>query len=88
MTQCPPIPPMCASITVWSETKSMQISIQLIIFSHSMKVVNIQVLVDSGANISCIDQHFVRKYNLPTMKLPIPIRARNADHSNNKSGDI
>ena len=51
MMQCPPIPPMCASITVRSETKSMQISIQLIIPSHSMKVVNIQALVDSGANI-------------------------------------
>ena len=53
-----------------------------------MKVVNTQALVDSGADISCIDQHFVRKHNLSTMELPISIRARNADHSNNKSGDI
>ena len=53
-----------------------------------MKVINIQVLVDSSMDISCIDQHFVRKNNLSTMKLPIPIRARNADHSNNKSSDI
>ena len=83
MMQCPPISPVCASITARSETKSMQIPIQLIIPSHSMKVVNTQALVDSGTDISCIDQHFIK-----TMKLPIPMRARNTDHSNNKSGDI
>ena len=88
MTQCPPISPVCASITARSETKSMQIPIQLIIPSHPMKVVNIQALVDSSTDISCIDQHFIKKHNLPTMKLPIPIRARNTNHSNNKSGDI
>ena len=88
MTQCPPVSPVCASITVWSQTKSMQIPIQLIVPSHSMKVVNTRALVDSDTDISCIDQHFIQKNNLPTMKLPIPIRARNADHSNNKSGDI
>ena len=88
MTQSPPIPSMCASVTVWSQTKSMQIPIQLIIPSHSMKVVTTQALVDSGTDISCINQHFVQKNNLPTKKLPIPIQARNADHSNNKSGDI
>ena len=88
MMQCPPISPVYASVTVRSQTKSMQIPIQLIVPSHSMKVVNIRALVDSGADISCINQHFIQKNNLPTMKLPIPIRARNADHSNNKSGDI
>ena len=66
----------------------MQIPIQLIIPSHSMKVVDIWGLIDSSADISCIDQYFVRKHNLPTPKLPISIRARNANHSNNKSGDI
>ena len=88
MMQCPPISPVYASVTVRSETKSVQIPIQLIVPLHSMKVVNTQALVDSSADISCIDQHFIQKNNLPTMKLPIPIRARNTDHSNNKSGDI
>ena len=88
MMQCPPIFLVCASVIVWSEMKSMQIPIQLIVPSHSMKVVDIWALVDSGMDISCIDQHFVRKHNLPTTKLPIPIQARNADHSHNKSGDI
>ena len=53
-----------------------------------MKVVNIQALVDSGADISCIDQDFVEKYNLPTTKLTISIQARNVNHSHNKNGDI
>ena len=66
----------------------MQIPVQLIVPTHSMKVVTTRALVDSGADISCIDQHFVQKNNLPTKKLPIPIRVRNADHSNNKNGDI
>ena len=66
----------------------MQIPVQLIVPLHSMKVINTRALVDSSADISCIDQHFVRKHNLPTMKLSVPIRARNANHSHNKSGDI
>ena len=88
MTQRPSIPSTCASVTVRSQTKSMQIPVQLIVPSHSMKVVTTRVLVDSGADISCIDRHFVQRNNLPTKKLPIPIRARNADHSNNKNSDI
>ena len=79
MMQCPPISPVCASITVNSETRSMQIPIQLIVSLHSIKAVDTQALVDSGADISYIDQHFIRKHNLPTMRLPIPIRARNGD---------
>ena len=55
MMQCPPISPICTSVTVKSETKSMQIPVQLIVSSHSMKVVDTQALVDSGADISCID---------------------------------
>ena len=49
----------------------MQIPIQLIVPSHSIKVIDTQVLVDSSADISCINQDFV-KYNLPIMKLTIP----------------
>ena len=87
-TQCPPISPVYASVTVKSEMRSMQIPIQLIVSSHSMKVIDTQALVDSGADISCIDQHFIRKHNLSTMKLSISIQARNADHSHNKNEDI
>ena len=55
MTQCPPISPICASVTVKSGMKSMQIPIQLIVPLYSMKVIDIQALVDSGADISCIN---------------------------------
>ena len=88
MTQCSPISPVCASITVKSEMRSMQIPMQLIVPSHSMKVIDTQALVNSGANISCIDQHFIKRHNLPTTKLPVPIQAKNADHSHNKNGNI
>jgi hypothetical protein len=66
----------------------MQIPIQLIVPSHTMKAVDSRALIDSGADISCIDWQFVRKHQLPTTKLKTPIRARNADHSFNKNGDI
>ena len=41
MTQCPPISPVCASVTVKSEMKSMQIPIQLIVPLYLIKVVDI-----------------------------------------------
>ena len=55
MTQYSPISLVCTSVTIMSETKSMEISIQLIVPSHLMKVVDIQALVDSSADISYID---------------------------------
>ena len=88
MTQCSPISPICASVTVISETRLMQIPVQLIVPLHSMKVIDTWTLVDRGADISCIDRDFVKKYNLPTTKLTIPIWAWNTDHSHNKNRDI
>ena len=73
MMQRSPISPLCTSVTVKYETRSMQIPVQLIVPSHLMKVVNTQALVNSSADISCINRDFVKKYNLPTMKLAIPI---------------
>ena len=40
MTQCSPISPICASVTVISETRLMQIPVQLIVPLHSMKVID------------------------------------------------
>ena len=73
MMQCPSISSICAIVTVTSETKSMQIPIQLIVLLHSMRAIDIWALVDSSTDISCIAQDFVKKYNLPTTKLTIPI---------------
>ena len=53
-----------------------------------MKVIDTQALVNSSADISCINRDFVKKYNLSTMKLAISIQAWNANHSHNKNGDI
>ena len=66
----------------------MQIPIQLIVPSHTMKAVNTHALVDSGADISCIDWDFVKKHWLPTTKLETPIWAQNVDNSYNKKEDI
>jgi len=66
----------------------MRIPLQLIVPSHTLKTVDSYALVDSGADISCIDYDFVKKHRLPTVKLEEPIRSRNADGSLNKKGDI
>ena len=50
----------------------MQIPIQLIVPSPTMKAIDTHALVDSGADISCIDWNFVKKHWLPTMKLETP----------------
>ena len=68
--------------------KSLEIPIQFIVPSHIMKTVNTKALIDSGADISCIDWQFVHKYKLPTTKLTKPIHARNTNALPNRNGDI
>ena len=77
----------CAAINV-KTTPSMQIPIQLITPSHTLKVVDTRALIESGASISCLDWGFVRKHSLPTMQLQKPIYARNANNSINSKGVI
>ena len=45
----------CAPVLVSTLNKSMRIPVQLITPSHTLKVVDSSALVDSGADISCID---------------------------------
>ena len=51
----------------------MRIPLQIIEPTHAMKVVDAHALVDSGADISCLDYHFARKHRLPLTKLPAPV---------------
>ena len=66
----------------------MQIPIQLVVPSHTMKAIDTKALINSGASISCIDWGFVRKQKLPTQHLKTLIQARNADNSVNSKGVI
>ena len=68
--------------------KLMRIPVQLITLLNTLKVVDSSALVDSGADISCIDWQFVRKNKLPTEKLASPIAIRNVDQTVNKTGAI
>ena len=77
----------CANVFVKS-SPTMQIPVQLITPSHTMKAVDARALVDSGASISCIDWGFVRKHRLPTQHLKTLIQARNVDNSINAKGVI
>ena len=56
----------------------MQIPIQLVVPSHTMKAVETRALIDSGASISCIDWGFVRKTknSYPTPENPDPSQKR------------
>ena len=75
----------CANVFVKS-SPTMQIPVQLITPSHTMKAVDTRALIDSGASISCINWGFVRKHKLPTQCLKTPIQARNTDNSVNSKG--
>ena len=66
----------------------MHIPVQLITPLHTLKVVDSLALVDSGADISCINWQFVRKHRLPTKKLASPIAVCNVDQTANKTGAI
>ena len=66
----------------------MQIPVQLITPSHTMKAVDTRALIDSRASISCINWGFVRKHKLPAQRLKTPIQARNVDNSVNSKGVI
>ena len=66
----------------------MQIPIQLIEPSHTLKAIDTHALIDSSASISCLDWGFIRKHSLPTTRLKKPIYARNADNSINSKGVI
>ena len=66
----------------------MRIPVQLITPSHTLKVVDSSALVDSGADISCIDWQFVRKHRLPTEKLASSIAVRNVNQTANKTSAI
>ena len=66
----------------------MQIPVQLIMPSHTIKAVDTRALIDSGASISCINWGFVRKHRLPAQQLKTLIQARNVDNSVNSKGVI
>ena len=66
----------------------MQIPVQLIVPSHTMKAIDTQALIDSGASISCVDWGFVRKHKLPSQCVKTPIQAQNANNSVNSKGVI
>ena len=78
----------CTPILVSCTPKAMRIPLQLITTSHILKVINTCALIDSGADISCIDWQFVRKHSLPTMKLEVPIKVHNVNQTSNKNGEI
>ena len=66
----------------------MRIPLQVLEPTRTMKVVDTHALVDSGADISCLDYQFAHKHRLPLTKLPSPVLIRNADLSENKQGPI
>ena len=81
-------PPYSVHVTIKAQPKSMQIPLQLIVPSHTMKAVDTHALIDSRADISCIDYQFTKKNHLPLTRLATPTLIRNADLSENKQGII
>ena len=55
-------------------------------YSENGKILEMGTLIDSGAAISCINQHLVNRIKWPLEKLFRPMYARNADGTNNIGG--
>ena len=48
----------------------------------------VSALIDSGAGWQFLDAEFVRSHNLPTIKLPCPMKVYNVDGTENQAGAI
>ena len=64
---------------------SMLVHLQTLDDGHILRII---ALLDSGCTGSCIDREFVRKNNIQTKKVPLPIPVYNADGSLNEGGPI
>lgn len=69
-------------------TQEMQIPIQLLLPTQSLKAVDTRALINSRANISCINWGFATKNKLPMTKLSTSIPINNVNQSPNKTGVI
>ena len=56
---------------------------KFIISPLTMKDVNTTAIIDSGAQINCIDWAFVRKHQIPTRPLKNPFPIQNTDQTSN-----
>jgi hypothetical protein len=70
---------------VEKDQMSVPVHLQTLDDGHILQVI---ALLDSGCTGSCIDKEFVRKNNIQTKKVPLPIPVYNADGSLNKGGPI
>ena len=59
-------PPVTVAPVKLPGKKAMRIPIQLLVSGQSLKTVDSRALINSGADISCIDWDFVKKHQLPT----------------------
>ena len=68
--------------------QDMRIPTQVLVPGQSLKAIDTQALVDSGADLSCIDWDCVKKHKIPRTKLATLIPVNNVDESANKTGAI
>ena len=81
-------PPVTIASVLVSGIQDMHIPTQVLVPRQSLKAINTRALVDSGADLSCIDWYFVKKHKIPRTKLANPIPVNNVDESANKTGVI
>jgi hypothetical protein len=73
---------------IWSVGKDQMlvpVHLQTLDDGHILWII---ALLDSGCTGSCIDREFIRKNNIQTKKVPLPIPVYNADGSLNEGGPI
>ena len=70
---------------VGKDQMSVPVHLQTLDDGHLLRII---ALLDSRCTGSCIDREFVRKNNIQTKKVPLPIPVYNADGSLNEGGPI
>ena len=70
-------------------TKGNQLAVPVILQTEDMaRQFAVSGLIDSGCTGSCIDVEMVKRHNIPTKKLKVPLPVYNADGTLNSSGKI
>ena len=86
LTSSPRTPPVPSSVIQKSTNcrkHSLYIPVSLIISPTTLNTVTTTAIVNSGAQINCIDWAFITRHGIPTIPLKNPFPIRNTDQTSN-----
>ena len=79
----PPVPFIAIPKSTNCRKHSLYIPITVIVSPTTLNTVTTTAIVDSGAQINCIDWAFITRHRIPTIPLKNPFPIRNTDQTSN-----